>query len=92
MSTTATLSATMSIVQLHVNLFFVGRHIGHLHVGLHVHLHVSHHVGHSNVHLTLCESSETLTKWKSESVTDQRTDRLTGVGARDACLSKNVLR
>ena len=33
---------------------------------------------------------ETLTDWKSESVTDQRTDgHLTWVGARDACASKN---
>ena len=36
----------------------------------------------------LCEVSETLTEWKSESVMDSRTDRRTGVGARDACASK----
>ena len=32
---------------------------------------------------------ETLTEWKSESITDQRTDgHLTWVGARDTCVSK----
>ena len=28
------------------------------------------HVGHHNVILTLCEGSEMLTEWKSESITD----------------------
>ena len=32
---------------------------------------------------------ETLTEWKSESVTYGPTDRLTWVGARDTCVSKN---
>ena len=34
-----------------------------------------------------------LTEWKSESITytDIRTDRLTGVGARDTCVSKKFL-
>ena len=66
---------------------YVGKHFGHhvghlihLHVGPHVHL----HVGHRNVVSTLCEVSETLTEWKSESVTDG----LTEVGARDTCVSK----
>ena len=45
-------------------------HRVHLHSAHHVHLHVSHHVGHHNVVLTLCEGSETLTEWKSESITD----------------------
>ena len=36
---------------------------------------------------------ETLTDWKSESVTNGRTDgHLTWVGARDACASKNTIR
>ena len=55
-------------------------HVGHdvrLHVGYHVHLHIGHHVGHYNVVSTLCEGSETLTGWKSESVTNRRTDRPT---------------
>ena len=63
-------------------IFFVGRHVGHLvHliVSRHVHLHVGHH-----------DVVSTLTEWKSESITDdgQITDRLTGVGARDTCVSK----
>ena len=41
----------------------VGHHV-RLHVGHHVHIHVGHH----NVVSTLCEGSETLTEWKSESV------------------------
>ena len=45
-------------------------HLVHLHVGHLVHLHVGHH----NVILTLCEGSETLIEWKSESITDQLTD------------------
>ena len=68
-------------------LFFVN-HLVHLHVGHYV----SHHVGHHNVVSTLCEGSETLTEWKSEKVwhlSAIRRDRLTGVGARDACASKN---
>ena len=59
----------------------VGNHV-HLHVGHHVHIvvghhvghNVSHHVGHHNVVWTLCEVSGTLTEWKSESMTDLRTD------------------
>ena len=47
-----------------------------------VQLHVSHHVGHlvylnvcqHNIILTLCEGIETLSEWKSESITDGRTD------------------
>ena len=35
---------------------------------------------------------ETLTGWKSESITYGPTDRLTWVGARDTCVSKNRLR
>ena len=64
----------------------VGYHVGHLvshlvhlHVGNHVHLHVGRHVGrhvgHCNVVSTLCEVSESLTEWKSESITDGRTYR-----------------
>ena len=67
----------------------VGHHVGllvHLHVGHHVYLHVGHHVshhvghcvsqhvGHGNVFSTLCEVSETLTEWKSETMTYGRTD------------------
>ena len=33
---------------------------------------------------------ETLIEWKFESITYQRTNRLTWVGARDACASKNI--
>ena len=72
-------------------------HLVHLHVGHHVHLHVgrhvNHRVGHHNVISRLCEVSGTLTEWKSESVMDLRTDRLTevGLGARDTCMSKNHL-
>ena len=66
----------------------VGHHVGHLvghlvhlHVGHHVHLlvghHVSHHFGHHNVDLTLCEGSEILTEWKSETIMDLPTDRPT---------------
>ena len=55
-------------------------HVGHL-----VHLHVSHHVGQRNVVSTLCEVSETKTERKSEIITN----RLTGVGARGTCVSKN---
>ena len=44
-------------------------HLVHLHVGHHVHRHVGHHGGHRNVVSTLYEVSETLTEWKSESVT-----------------------
>ena len=81
-------------VQLHVCLFllliFVSRPVGllvHFHVSQHVHLHVDHHVshnvGHHDVILTLCEGSEMLTEWKSESVTYGRTFIGTGVGASD---------
>ena len=57
---------------------------------IHVGRHVSHHGGHRNVVSTLCEVSETLTERKSKSVMDrQQTDGLTGVGARDTCVSKN---
>ena len=38
--------------------------------------------------MSLCEVSETLTEWKSKSMTDQQTYVLTGVGARDACLKR----
>ena len=77
----------------HFRLYTLGfehvGHLDHLHVGHHVSHHVSHHVGHRNVVSSLCEGSETLTKWKSESVTDDGlTDRLTGV-ARYTCMSKN---
>ena len=37
---------------------------------------------------TLCGVSETLTKWKSESMTNLRTDGGTDVGAKDACTKK----
>ena len=47
---------------------YVGHHVGHL-----VGHHVSHHVGHHNVVSMLCEVSETLTEWKSETITDGRT-------------------
>ena len=77
-------------------LFFwphVGHHVGHL-VHLHVSYHVHLHVGHRNVVSMLSEVSEMLIEWKSVSVmADQqtygRTDRLTGVGVRDTCVSKN---
>ena len=46
-------------VDVNVN-FFVGHHVGR---------HVSHHVGHRNVVSTLCEVSETLTEWKSKTIT-----------------------
>ena len=55
-------------------------HLVHLHVGHHAHLHVGHLVSHRNVVSTLCEVSETLTEWKSKSITyllvptDLRTD------------------
>ena len=56
-------------------------HLVYLHFGHHDHLHVDHHihlsVGPRNVILKLCEVSETLTEWKSESVMDLRTDGLT---------------
>ena len=54
--------------------------------------HVRHHGVHRNVVSTLCEVLETLTEWKFKSMTDGliRTERLTGVGARDACASKNL--
>ena len=39
------------------------------HVHLHVGNHVTYHVGHRNVVATLCEVAETLTEWKSESIT-----------------------
>ena len=60
-------------------------HLVHLHVSYHVHLHVGCHVshrgGHRNVVSTLCEASETVTEWKSETLTfflpmDGRTDGL----------------
>ena len=41
-------------------------------VGYHVHLHVGNH----NVVSTLCEGSERLTEWKSESMTYRRTNEL----------------
>ena len=53
--------------------FFVGHPVSHL-----VHLHIGHqvhpHGGHRNVILTLCEVSETMTEWKSETLDDLRTD------------------
>ena len=75
--------------------FFVGHHGGHLVRHL-VHLHVGHqvhlHVGHRNVVSTLCEVSETLTEWKSESVMDSlRALAMIGVGARYTCVSKKAL-
>ena len=76
------------LVHLHAGNL-VNLHVGH-HVNLHVGHHVSHHVGHHNVVSMLCECSETLTEWKSESVTNGLTDGHTGVGARDACASKNT--
>ena len=45
-----------------------------------------HHVGHRNVSSALCEVSETLTEWKSESISYLRTEGLARVGARDTCL------
>ena len=53
--------------------FIVSHHVGHLdgqHAGHHVGHDISHHVGHRNVVSTLCEVSETLTEWKSETITD----------------------
>ena len=54
----------------------VGHHF-HLHVGHIVRLNVGYlvhlQVGHHNVISTLCEGSETLLEWKSESITDQPT-------------------
>ena len=41
--------------------------------------HISFHVGHYNVISTLCEGSETLTEWKSKSVTYLPRDGLTRV-------------
>ena len=81
---------TSTLVHLHVGLHIshlIHHHVGHLvflHVGHHVQLLVGHHVGHlvghHNVILTLCEGSETLIEWKSESITDQLTeDGLVGV-------------
>ena len=75
----ATMSNSMSdnffvVVSQHVGHYLVV-HLVHLYVVHHVHLHfhvghnVSHHVGHQNVVSTLCEGSETLTIWKSESIT-----------------------
>ena len=58
----ATMSNSMSAI------FFVG-HLVHLHVGHHVHLCIGHHVSHHNVVSTLCEGSETVLEWKSESIT-----------------------
>ena len=49
-----------------------------------VHLHVGHH----NIVSSLGEGLETLTEWKSESITDLPTYGRTGVGARNACASK----
>ena len=61
----------LSLEILHNGLVLL--HFGHhvpLHLGHHIHLHVGHHVGQSNVVLTLCEASETLTEWNSKSVTN----------------------
>ena len=33
---------------------------------------------------TLCDGPETPIQWKSESISNGRTDQLTGIGARDA--------
>ena len=41
--------------------------------------------------MTLREGPETLTQWKSESVTDQQTYLLTGLGSRDASASKKIV-
>ena len=84
-----TLNNVSHIVYLHVSRH-VHLQLGHyvnLHVGHHVHLHVGHHIGHHNVILTLCEGWETLTEKKFESITDVPA---TGVGARDACASRNA--
>ena len=62
-------------------------HVGH-HLGNLVHLHVGHHVGHRNVVSTLCEGSEALSEWKSESVTNLPTNGRTEVGTKDAGASK----
>ena len=86
----ATLSATLftsmsATISNSMLANFVGRYVGHhvVHlVGQLVHLHVGHH----NVVSTLCESSDALTEWKSKSMADG----LTGIGARDACASKNA--
>ena len=48
------------------------------------------HLVHLHVISTLCNGSETLLEWKCESITDLLYG-LTGVGARDACASKNVM-
>ena len=50
---------------------------------------LSHHVGHHRVISRLCEGSETVTEWKSKIITAGPTYGLTGIGARDACESKN---
>ena len=41
------------------------------------HLDVSHHVGHHNVISMLCEGSDTLTEWTSESMKNERTNERT---------------
>ena len=57
-------SGRTKIVQLHVGHhvhFYVGHHADH-----YVAHHVSHHVGHHNVISMVCEGSEALTEWKSQ--------------------------
>ena len=75
-------SETLTEWKWKYNGHHVSHHHGHLHIGHHgghhVHLHVGHHVcnhvGHHNVILMLCEDSERLLEWKSESITDALTD------------------
>ena len=69
------------------NGLFKGLVENFLHVGHHVQLHVGHH----DIISMLCEGSETLLEWKSESTTDGPTNGHTvtdGAGAADACASK----
>ena len=56
--------------------FYSRGHRVQLHVGL---FSSSFFVGHHNVVSTLCECSEALTEWKSESITDLRTFLPTGL-------------
>ena len=74
--------------------FFVGRHIGHLvhfnvshyvhfHVGHYVSHHVGHHIGHHNV------VSMSQRRWQNGKPKVWQTYGRAGVGARDACASKN---
>ena len=67
-------------------IFFIGHHVGylvHLDVSHNIHLLIGHevhpHVCQHNVVPMLCEGSDILTEWKSESVTYGRMDGLTEV-------------